>query len=49
MKFRQLIEYNMGNIFVEKICVQSVLEKLFPDPYIKIQNRSYLWINSVKV
>ena len=31
MKFDQLIEYNMRNIFVEKYA-QHVLEKLFPDP-----------------
>ena len=36
MKFGQLIEYNMRNIFVEKS--QNVLEKLFPDPYLKNQN-----------
>ena len=32
MKFGQLIEYNLRNIFVEK------LEKLFPDAYLKNQN-----------
>ena len=36
MKFGQLIEYNMRNIF--KNPTQNVLEKLFPDPYLKIQN-----------
>ena len=46
MKFGQLIEYNMKNIFV-KNHTQNVLEKLFPD--LKIQNWEYLWINSVKV
>ena len=34
MDFGQLIEYNMRNIFVEK----SFLLKLFPDPFLKIQN-----------
>ena len=46
MKFGQLIEYNMRNIF--KNPTQNALEKLFPDPYLKIQNWAYLWINSVK-
>ena len=36
MKFGQLMEYNMRNIFVEKSCT-NVLEKLFPDPYLKIK------------
>ena len=36
MKFGQLIEYNMRNIFVENH-TQNVLEKLFPDPYLKIK------------
>ena len=37
MKFGKLIEYNMRNIFV-KNHRQNVLEKLFPDPYLKNQN-----------
>ena len=37
MKFGQLIEYNIRNIFVENHS-QNVLEKLFPDPYLKNQN-----------
>ena len=36
-KFGQLVEYNMRNIFVENH-TQNVLEKLFPDPYVKYQN-----------
>ena len=36
MKFGQLMEYNMRNIFVEK-SYTNVLEKLFPDPYLKIK------------
>ena len=32
MKFNQLIEHNMRNH------TQNVLEKLFPDPYLKNQN-----------
>ena len=40
MEFDQLIEswsYNMRNIFL-KNHTQNVLEKLFPDPYLKYQN-----------
>ena len=36
MKFGQLIENNM-NYFVEKSYTQNVLEKLFPDPYLKMK------------
>ena len=35
MKFDQLIEYNMRKIFVD---TQNMLEKLFPEPYLKSQN-----------
>ena len=34
MKFGQIIEYNMRNIFH----TQNAKEKLFPDPFIKNQN-----------
>ena len=44
MKFGQ---YNMRNIFLENHS-QNVVEKLFPDPYLKNQNWAYLWINSLK-
>ena len=37
IKFGQLVEYNMRNIFVENH-TQNVLEKLFPDPYLNYQN-----------
>ena len=37
MKFGQLIEYNMSNIFFENY-TQNVPEKLFPDLYQKNQN-----------
>ena len=37
MKFGQLIEYNMRDIFAENH-TQNVLEKLFPDLYLKNQN-----------
>ena len=36
MKFGQLIEYNMRNIFLEKSYIkQNVVEKLDPDPFLK--------------
>ena len=34
MKFGQLIEYNMRNIFLENH-TQNVVEKLVPDPFLK--------------
>ena len=37
IKFGQLIENNM-KYFVEKSYTQNVLEKLFPDPYLKNEN-----------
>ena len=37
MKFGQLIEYNIRNIFVEK-SYKNVLEKLLADPCLKYQN-----------
>ena len=37
MKFAQLIEYNMKNIFVKNHTL-SVVEELFPDPFLKNQN-----------
>ena len=46
MKFCQLIEYNMRNSFFEK---SNVLEKLFPDPFLKNQNWAYVWIKSLKL
>ena len=49
MKFGQLIEFNMRNIFVEKSYTKCD-KKLFPDPYIKIKiDLNCLWINSVKL
>ena len=36
MKFDQLIEYNFRNH------TQNVIEKLFPDPFLKNQNWAYL-------
>ena len=48
MKFSQLIEYNMRNIFLEKSCGGDVVEKLVPEPSVKNQNCAYLWIKILK-
>ena len=48
MKFGQLIEYKVQNIFL-KNHTQNLLEKLFPDAYLKYQNWAYLWINDAKL
>ena len=37
MKFGHLIEYNMRKIFLKNY-TQNVVEKLFPDPFLKNQN-----------
>ena len=37
MKFDQLIEHNMRNIFLENYA-KNVVEKLFPDSFLKDQN-----------
>ena len=37
MKFGQLIEYDMRNIFLEKLYTKCCGE-LFPDPFLKNQN-----------
>ena len=37
IKFGQLIEYNIGTILL-KNHTQNVVEKLFPDPYLKNKN-----------
>ena len=47
MKFGQLIEYNMRNIFVEKSYTKFAGETI-PRPFSKNQNWAYLWINSAK-
>ena len=36
MKFGQLVEYNMRNIFLENH-TQNLVEKLFPGPFLKIK------------
>ena len=46
MTFGQLIEYNMRNIFLEK---SYMLEKLFPDRFLEIQNwASSIWFEKYK-
>ena len=47
MKFGQLIEYNMRNIFVEKSYTKCAGETI-PGSLSKNQNLAYLWIDSVK-
>ena len=46
MKFGQLI-YNIRNIFLENH-TQNMVEKLVPDPFLKNQNGTYLWIKILK-
>ena len=48
MKFGQLREYNMRNIFLEKSYTKCGGETI-PRPFLKNQNWCYLWINSRKV
>ena len=48
MKFGQLIDYNMRNIFL-KNHAKNVVEKLVPDPFVKNQSSTHLWINSLKL
>ena len=50
MKFGQLIEYTMSNIFLIflKNHTQNVVEELVPDAFLKNQNWAYIWINSLK-
>ena len=47
MKFGQLIEYNIKNIFLKK-STQNMVGKRVLDPFLKNQNWAYLWINCVK-
>ena len=47
MKFGQLIEFNMREIFLLKNHTQNVAEKLFPDPFLKIRIEC-LWIYHLK-
>ena len=47
MKFGKLIEYNLRDIFLKKL-YENVVEKLFPDPFLKNQNWACVWINILK-
>ena len=47
MEFGLLIEYNMRNFFL-KNHTQNVVERLFPESFLKNQNWVYLWIDSLK-
>ena len=47
MKFGQLIEYNMKTFFL-KNHTQNMMEKAFPDSFLKYQNWACLWTNSLK-
>ena len=48
MKFSQLIEYNLRNIFLKKTYT-NVVEKLFSDPFLKNQNWGSFWINDLYI
>ena len=48
MKFRQFIQYNMRNIFVEKSYTQCVEETIPRSSSEKSKLTVYLWINSLK-
>ena len=45
MKFGQLIQYNMRNIFLDK-SYTNVMEKIFSNPF--LENQQKIWINSLK-
>ena len=47
MKFGQLIQCKIKNIFLEKSCAICSGETS-PRHFLKNQNRAYLWINSLK-
>ena len=47
MKLGQLIEHNIWTLFL-KNHTQNVVEKLYPDNFLKSQNWPYLQINSLK-
>ena len=48
MKFGQLLEYNMRNIFLGKSYLKCDRETI-PRPFSKKQNLTYLWINNLKI
>ena len=47
MKFGQLVEYNIRNIFLEQSYTKCG-EKTIRRPFLKNQNWEYLWNNSLK-
>ena len=47
MKFAQLKRYDIRNIFLKNL-TKNLVEKLFPDPFLKNQNCAYTWIDSLK-
>ena len=47
MKFGQLIEYSKETFFL-KNHTQNMVEKLFPDSFLKNKKLAHLWINSLK-
>ena len=47
MKFGRLIKYYMKNFFLKKH-TQNILEKPFPDLFLKNWNWAYFWIISLK-
>ena len=47
MKLGNVIEYNTRNIFF-KDHTQNVVEKIFPEPFLKTQNSAYLWMHGIK-
>ena len=51
IKFGQLTECNMGNIFFLKIHKQNAVEKLklVPDLFLEDESWAYLWINGLKL
>ena len=49
MKFAQLVEHKMGNIFLKKSYTNAI-EKLFPDPFLKQSKVLYsLFLLSAKL
>ena len=46
-KFGELINYSMRNIFLEKLSTKCPGETI-PDPFLKTQNWTYLWIDNLK-
>ena len=47
-KFGQLVEYNMKNIFLEKLYTKCGTKISTPDSFLKNQNWAYLCVNSLK-